>query len=161
MSYQCLGSKAALASCAEFIKIGKWGVIGVHDASDPFYYTVGLHSLGLPELILFGPFRPELATALVNTAAEYMAENNVVFIPGMVQRADGGLFNLDTMFARTLPSANSSFCVQLFEFYQTKNIEVMQMIWPDTQAKFPWDVGSEFLPGMQFHNRQKLICHIP
>ena len=135
-------------------------MIGVFDVPNPFYYTVGLHSKGLPELILFGPFRPELATALINTAAEHMADNSMAFVPGLVQHPDGGLFNLPTVFARAVPEKSAEFCVQLHSFYHTQNIEVMQMIWPDTQGKFPWEVGSEFVAGKQFFDKQKLICDI-
>jgi hypothetical protein len=104
----------------------------------PFSYTIGNHQWGMPELLVIGS-QDWLGKAL-----------NIL---GKIQRTrgwgffDGELVSLGSTYPVRLINAGSRgkerFAIQVGVFYDTDDFQVMQVILPDPQGRYPGDLGCE------------------
>jgi hypothetical protein len=152
---RCQGADAALENVKTFVEQGKWGIIGVYDAEPSFFYTIGLHDLGLPELILNGDFRPELAMACLNAAGQYMIDKELSLFQEHTLIDD--LMNLPVAFGGVTDGSKQNYMYQAIRFHGTADFKAQQLIWSDRSGKFPWDVDSEFVMKYGKGMYQKLL----
>jgi hypothetical protein len=142
MSRLIAGNVSLGLRAQEFIiKYGQFiqGVFATVDEPDfvPFMYTIGNHEKGLPELLIVGKFVSPPVAGLLN----YL---------GAKMRADGGLpIGLVDVGAKCpikiAPATNvhvgDDYTIQVGQYYGTEDYQVLQVIAPDPQGRFPGDPG--------------------
>lgn len=155
--YRCAGPNANQKNIQYQTARGLWGIVGVLGTDDhpPFAYTVGLHKIGLPELILVGPLRLDLMEAVINTAGFYLRDNNMEQFEHGVEYIN--ITNMPSVFLDVPEEQFKEYMFQAEYFYGHRNFKVQQMCWPDINGKFPWDENSEFSEDQKFHNLQTLL----
>jgi hypothetical protein len=126
------------------VNIGKYGLqvmsIRASDYQPSFSYSVGLlESYRHPELICFG-LSMDLMHALINDVAELIRKGEKIE-PGrnydnIFAKSDAQFLHVD---ARNVPD----YFKLALEYYQLDLIPAMQLVWPDRQNRFPWDMGFE------------------
>lgn len=124
-----------------------WYVVGVFPVaggppSPGFTYSVGFEKTwGHPEVVMFG-MSPETAHGVLATIAERLAAGDK-FEAG--ERYSELLRDLDATF-RAVPKPGKP--LNLARHYYGRDIEALQLVWPDTAGKFPWEDGfdEELLP---------------
>lgn len=130
------------------VQSGHWMVIGVgasHSEDYPHYcYTVGLHSHGLPEIILFG-LPMETGQSILNTAADQVLNNGTALPHGT---------QLDKVASKPLvlvdvPESEKKYELtnMVRQYYRSTNYRLQQLVMPDKQGRFPWQksVDPKFL----------------
>lgn len=144
-----------------FVKKGQWMVQGVlpnhEDNTPPFYYTIGLTSLGIKELVLTGGIPQAAAAQILNSAAKHLIEQ------GQSE------FEIGTPIVdmTSLPMVPMEVQEQFVEdtlcqayFYYGKTIQAQQLVWPDKEGLFPWDEKNAFAKGKAFDGAQPLLFGI-
>lgn len=109
----------------------------------PFSYTVGRTGKGRPELLITGPLDPRIMGHLLNDAA-YLDDNEPLQ-PGSV--LDGLLRGYPVQVVKADPYLGEMF--QAFRFYDTDDIDALQLVWPDQGGHFPGDPGYDYPPEVQ------------
>ena len=113
-------------------------VMGIQ-ADPPFAYTAGLWEKGMPELIMFGLSGPT-SMAILNRVVDHIKTN------GMIQ--DGDLLDDIATMPTKIGAVHDRHVVEhfkvAFERIERVKAEVaapyaLQIIWPDTQGRFPGD----------------------
>lgn len=132
----------------EMIASAGWAVIATATVSDdlPFAYTVGLTTHGLPELVITG-LEAAVTHQLLNTAAA-MARAGAPLTHGqrLPEVIDG--------FAMTVLDATEGierigvWPGAALERYGD-SVRLFQLVWPDQNARFPWDPGCALPPAAQ------------
>lgn len=128
----------------ENIKLHGCHLTGVFDAEVPFTYTTGLALQDIPELILTG-MNMHQAAPIINLIARKA-------IAGTLELHDGDVLALDEY--NNLPMAlikvSDEFRGELMGVtnrYMRENdkesYDALQIVWCDTDNKFPWDEGFE------------------
>lgn len=108
------------------------GCEGVPDEGIPFAYTVGLSTLGFPEVITYGMPR-ESAHACLNDIGMMVRQGR----PPAVGAALTGFFCGSVGYL--LPVADTSDLVTAREVYP--DVEAVQLVWPDGRGMLPWQRG--------------------
>lgn len=108
----------------------------------PFFYTVGLTDIGLPEIIMISPIHPHLGHIMVINAVKKLKES------GFNPTIDEGMI-VEKVQLKGLPGDYLScklveldeydeelrdrYAVQLFEYYRIRNVtpRVLQLVLPD------------------------------
>lgn len=147
-----------------------------------FSYTIGLHTPGSqrPELFISGlrvetrvawlldlGFRlqgpPPLATRQqlarargISLHALTFPAGGAVFEPGK-RYPDFSHTGLPACFAAVAPEQYETHLGQALVFHGSASFPVLQLIWPDTQGRFPWEEGFE----QRFVGKQRLLCDPP
>lgn len=121
-----------------------WMVMGIPDADPCFCYTIGLlKSFNHPEIIVFG-LRLEIAHPLLNVVGFHIKAGKV-YEPG--KRYDDIAQRYDTQFVEVTFSNIQEYFGSLIGYYRFHNdatpIQALQLVWTDTQNRFPWDEGFE------------------
>lgn len=104
------------------------GVVGVEEGDVDFAYTVGLAAQGLPELVISGVDASNAAHLLND-----IIENNLDDIRA---RRDF-VANEYTLRLRPAPRAEANVARAMYG----PGVEVLQIIWPDEQHRYPGDEG--------------------
>jgi hypothetical protein len=114
-----------------------WGVIGIQaeEWRPGWAFTVGLwHTFGVPELAMFGLQVRDMQTWL-NEIGEQV-RNGQAPMPNELRE------EILEGFPVTFRGAESSWYQRLFGwaiwFYRKPPLPVVEVIWPDTQGRFPW-----------------------
>lgn len=111
------------------------------DDEPSFAYTVGLHSLGQPELLVIGLDNPRIAHTVLTIAAEKVDAkcNDIdIRIKDAVETTHGNmdlrLVELDTKRA----ALRESYAIQCYDFYRRnpEAIRFRQVYWPDIAGNF-------------------------
>lgn len=132
------------AKIAERISNKEWSVIVVESdsADEPsFAYTVGLHSLGHPELLVLGPIGLVGKNWFVNSVAKGIINGDVTvglnkeFLKTTKGDMDIKLVELDTERA----VLHDVYTVQLFQHYinERQDVRLLQILWPDQYGTLP------------------------
>lgn len=137
---ESLGNEAVERAKRDVKRVG-WHMVAVRgEGSSPgFVFTIGLwKSYHHPELLLFAPGDPLEVSGRVAAMAKRIAAGET-FAAG---KTYDGLFG---KFSGALRKVNSSWYVEFvgtaMAFYQTDDFPVLQVVWPDKEALFPWQSG--------------------
>lgn len=120
----------------EAIRDHLWLVKCVPDARSPYAYTLGLHELGLPELLATG-VTPERALALM----DYFAPD--VIQDGAPAPGDRHVMAENVMFEAVEvlhPDAHMDLAVKLYG----PNLRAIQLVWTDGHGRWPWSGAFHF-----------------
>lgn len=141
---------AYLVQVMGIIEAHGWAVQGVFPtAEDPgatFTYTVGLTAKGLPELLVYG-LNPQVATNLLNMAAQWMIDNERAFATGEPYTG----FLAGDYVVRFIDATTGDLAVARRLYPE---VRCLQMVWPDRDGRFPWDDGYAIRPDLQPIRRQ-------
>jgi hypothetical protein len=112
----------------------------------PFAYTVGLHGIGHPELLVFG-VSPSTASALLNEVASRIRGGRDL-TPGEMLTFDDWAHRVVVEDlpnpAQILFAANS-----FYERPDELSVDAFQLTYDDTAGRFPWDDGYSVAPWIQ------------
>jgi hypothetical protein len=106
----------------------------VEDERRPFAYTIGLHQLGLPELLTTG-LAAKTAARVMNSIAHSMVDEEAIVLPAMHIDYQGEfLFEVVEV---EHPDVHLTFAVRL----QDNPIHALQLVWADDRGRWPWERG--------------------
>lgn len=116
----------------ETIRGHGWAVQYVEDDRAPFAYTIGLHDVGLPELLMTG-LAPLPTHRLLNSLAHAMVDDGTVYAPGMhIDYQDEFLLEVVEV---EHPDAHLNFAIALCG----PDVRALQLVWADSRGRWPWD----------------------
>ncbi|MBU8857771.1 MULTISPECIES: DUF4262 domain-containing protein [unclassified Micromonospora] len=115
------------------------------DTTAPFAYTVGLTAHDYPELITAG-LPPEVAHSLLNDLARRVDDKAERFTHG--QRISDLIAGYDAIIIDGPPTDDLLPGLAISR-YGRDQIRLQQLVWPDQQARFPWDHGYNVAPQAQ------------
>lgn len=101
-----------------------------------FAYTIGNHLKQLPELLVIGNLKDEVAQALLNKITDQMVERKLPFLNGATVNIGG---ECDLQIWDTTTIAKLQYTLQATEFYQHKEYAVQQVVLPDPKGHYPTD----------------------
>lgn len=138
MCWQCDNPQATtedyLRTLVAIIDEHRWAVQFVESDERPFAYTVGLHDLGLPELLITG-LAPQTSLRLLNSIAHYLADDGMRLRPG--EHIDyQNQFMLEVVEVEH-PDVHLKFACALFG----EAVRALQLVWTDDRHRWPWDRG--------------------
>lgn len=111
-----------------------WVVQYVESDKRPFAYTVGLHGLGLPELLITG-LSAQVSCRVLNSIAHMVVDDGTVLMPAMhIDYVDRFLIEVVEV---EHPDVHMRFAVDIFG----PNIRALQLVWADEKGRFPWVTG--------------------
>ncbi|RFS21335.1 DUF4262 domain-containing protein [Chitinophaga silvatica] len=130
-------------------KIDKYGcfivLIEADDYLPAFAYTIGLYQkFNHPELIAFGLSTDQLGDLLNIGCAKIT--NGSSLTPGILY--DNFIQNYKVQFLEVHKTYYSDYMGVTNLFYDTENYPSLQLVWPDKQSRFPWEIG--FNPDWKF-----------
>jgi hypothetical protein len=127
---------------ADQVRQHGWSVVMVpaDDDGPGFAYTIGLwHSLGAPELALFG-LEPGTMHTLLNDLGHKAAAGEVLAggqrHRDIIETFPVALRQADLRWYRT-------FFGRAISFYRRPPFPVLEVVWPDAAGRFLWDPGTE------------------
>lgn len=125
----------------ESIKTHGWHGQHVFPSEDetgaPFNYTIGLTERDLPELIVFG-LPPHIGHLVLRDLIKHIDKAGSEPLDHEVLDDVISGFNAVT---RTLPpAAMDSHLCQAKYFFEGREVRAMQLVWPDPEGHFPWDI---------------------
>lgn len=107
-----------------------------------FAYTVGLTSLGLPEIIISGNMNPRFQHALIEHLAGLYKERGAFFGVSHELLADG--LRVELVEVDCAASADfGGFIIQASNYYRgtDRAVRLVQIRWPDAQGRLPDEEG--------------------
>ncbi len=113
-----------------------WAVKCVEDDKHPYAYTLGLHELGMPELLATG-VTTERALALFGLFAPEAIQN------GTPSPGDRIVWAENTMFEAVEvdhPDAHMDLALKLFG----PGLRAVQLVWTDMDGRWPWEAAFDF-----------------
>jgi Domain of unknown function (DUF4262) len=113
-----------------------WVIKYVEDDRRPYAYTIGLHQLGLPELLVTG-VTTERALALL----DYFIEEAIAAGPSAPgdRVVLAGALMIEAVHVDH-PDAHMAPAVELFG----PGLRAVQLVWTDLLGRWPWDKGFDF-----------------
>jgi hypothetical protein len=111
-----------------------WAVQYVESDRRPFAYTVGLHDLDLPELLITG-LKAEVSCRVLNSIAHMIVDDGTRLAPA-VQIDYEDRFLIEVVQVEH-PDVHLLRAVDLFG----PNIEALQLVWADDRDRLPWEPG--------------------
>lgn len=128
-------------------------IISVGGSADgrslPFAYTIGMTSLGLPELLISGHLGVKVQQTLLNDVARRFKNEGVKL--GLHRDLLVGGFLMDLVAIDTSVSeVRENYILQACNYYrdQLMPVRLVQLLWPDNQGRLPSMSGYE-LTGFQ------------
>jgi len=128
----------------ETIRRVGWALQYVFDGEDeqvpPYCYTIGLHELGHPELLVVG-LDHGTAAHLLNTVGERIRHGEWLRV-GDVLTVDERSNRLEV---RTVPNPGDILfsANRHYRRADEDSIPAYQLVWHDMNGRFPWDAGYE------------------
>jgi hypothetical protein len=113
-----------------------WAIKYVEDDRRPYAYTMGLHELGLPELLVTG-VTTERALALLDYFIEEAIDKGAPRPGDRIALSDNACIeavNVDQ------PDVHLGLAVRLFG----PELRAVQLVWTDMRGRWPWDKGFDF-----------------
>jgi len=110
--------------------------------SVPFLYTIGLTEMDLPELVIFGLDQPT-ARAIAERAMEKLKQLKRSGHPiqdGLI--GDQVIAGSPVVF-REIPWGKAASYVRVAKARYQRKLEVMQIVLPDANGRFPWEPGCD------------------
>lgn len=123
-----------LDSLRETIRDHRWVVQYVESPTSPSAYTIGLHDLGHPELLITG-LAPDVAARVLNSIGHMIADDGTVLVPGtQIDYEDRFLIEVIEV---DHPDVHLTFAVRILD----SPFRAVQLVWADNYARWPWDPG--------------------
>ena len=110
--------------------------------SSGFAYTVGCSELNKPEVVVCG-LSPESAHSILNTLYSAMKEGALEPKAGMV--LPGIVEDFDVTFTEVTEEHQANVARRFYG----DNCEVLQLVMPDMNARWPWEEGYDLDPRVQ------------
>jgi len=111
-----------------------WAVQFVEDDRRPIAYTIGLHNLGLPELLVTG-LQPQTAGRVLNSLGHQIVEGGTFLQPAMHIDYQGEfMFEVIDV---DHPDVHLKYAVELC----SPRIRAFQLVWTDARGHWPWERG--------------------
>ena len=143
MEYKCQGP-IDKATVEDTIENYGFQIVGIlpSEEHEPFAYTVGLREEGLPDVILSGIGEPEKVHNLIWNCVKFMRKNKEGFygvtnelanIPLLIARCSGEP-------AKDLYEERVGIAMQ----YYGEETPFVQIIWPDTEGRYPFHQGYNY-----------------
>ncbi len=107
----------------------------------PFAYTIGLHEIGLSELLVTGVSIPR-ARRLLNAAAWHCLQNGSPTLGARLMLPGGPLVEFVEL---ERPDVHMGMLLNYNAAYTRVPITTKQMVWADGRGRFPW--SREFADG--------------
>jgi hypothetical protein len=136
---------ASLGKILRMIDEHGWAVVGVGggncdcagcdggaDDGIEFSYTVGLSTLGFPEVITYG-LPQRVAHDCLNRIGQLVSAGNPPRVGATVERVFHGVRGY------LLAASDSSDLIVVDQIYP--EVVAAQLIWPDRHGRFPWESG--------------------
>lgn len=122
-----------------------WHLIAINDDEDvPGYvFSVGMfHTLGHPEICIFGLEDIEAMAAIVNQVGQ-VVRDGASFHDG--SRSDDILVDYSCVFREVPPRFYGPLFGYNLWFYEEEPFSMLQCVWPDAAGKYPWDADFDAL----------------
>lgn len=113
-----------------------WVIKYVEDDRRPYAYTIGLHQLGLPELLVTG-VTSDRALALLDYFIEEVIADGAPKPGDLIVLCDNAMIEAVHV---DHPDAHLDLAVQLFG----PTLRALQLVWTDACGRWPWDKGFDF-----------------
>ncbi len=115
-----------------------WHLVGISD--DPegpaFVYSIGMyHTLGHPEIIMFGLNSTAVMAQIINAIGEEV-RNGAKFEDW--HESDQVLDGYSCMFRSVPPDVYPEYVGYAMWYYRPDDFPVLQCVWPDAQHNYPW-----------------------
>lgn len=120
-----------------------WMVLAV-GSDPPFCYTIGMHQVGLPELLMRARIQVQELHQIVNAFAAVMVKRNSAFADGEVVTLEGAKFGCRVRELQTAVALDTA--VQAFRYYNDRtgaDVKVIQLLIPDSSGRFPGDIDCD------------------
>lgn len=112
----------------------RWAIQYIEDEKSPFAYTIGLHALGAPELLMMG-LPPRTSARLLNSIACGVVDDGTTLRPAM--HIDYQSEYLLEVVEVEHPDVHLKFASGIFG----TGIRALQLVWTDDSRQWPWDRG--------------------
>jgi hypothetical protein len=113
-----------------------WAIKYVEDDRRPYAYTMGLHELGLPELLVTG-VTTERALALLDYFIEEAIDKGAPRPGDRIALSDTACIEAVHV---DQPDVQLGLAVRLFG----SKLRAVQLVWTDMRGRWPWDKGFDF-----------------
>ncbi len=123
-----------LTYLAETLERDRWVVQYVVSEHQPSAYTVGLHGLGLPELLVTG-LPEKISVQLLDSAAHEMAYHDTRLEPGMQIEFEGELV------LEVVEVDHPDVHLKIADQFYRCAFDALQLVWTDDERHWPWDRG--------------------
>lgn len=106
--------------------------IGGGNGSEPFFYTIGNHEKGLPELLVIGKFSPDVMGAMLNHMCDQQRKLGKAFPEGSLDIDWTYPVKMRTCGER----AKQEYTIQAGRYYGTEDYAVMQVMLCDRNGQY-------------------------
>lgn len=103
-----------------------------------FIYSIGMHYYGKPEIILLG-VRLDHSIKIMSAACNQAIRSTDAYTHGMVVN----VAKMPTVIRNVSDVQKKKHFYQAYYHYRHWDFSTVQLIWPDTKGKFPWETGFE------------------
>ncbi|HEX7297935.1 MAG TPA: DUF4262 domain-containing protein [Solirubrobacteraceae bacterium] len=112
--------------------------VGGGEHGPPWSYTVGLHSAGLPELVIVGGLSSEGQHSTLSMLAERLLAGESLRVGA---RDPSVIEAFEVTYIEVADTTTEDFAVAL---RLQSGFRAVQVVWPDTDNRFPWEQGYGF-----------------
>lgn len=128
-------------------KIARYGhavqQVGGAPGSPVWSYTIGLRAVLLPELIIVGGVAGQAQQQILNTLAARMRTGDELAVG---KRDPAVLEGVEVTYLEVADTTTELFTIAN---HVQSAFRALQVVWPDTENRFPWEPGYGFAPGAQ------------
>ena len=114
--------------------------VGGDEHGPPSSYTVGLHAEGLPELVIVGGLSTGGQQSTLNVLADRLLAGESLQVGA---RDPSVIDGFDVTYIEVADTTTEDFAVAL---RLQAGFRAVQVVWPDTDNRFPWEQGYSFSP---------------
>lgn len=138
----CMGLNKVRKLLKERVKDDEWMVMGVagettakgHEPT--FSYTIGLHLINLPELLIVG-LDPIKAVHILNASAEKMITEGRIKHGTIID----DVANMPLTLINVSEEEKRDHAFQAYNHYRHWDFELQQLVLPDIIGRFPWEIN--------------------
>lgn len=117
-----------------------WHLVGIDDNEGPAYvFSVGMfHSLGHPEICIFGLSSTETMSQIINSIGDLIRTGQTM---DDCHESGDILDGYSCMFRSVDPSLYREYFGYDLWYYEGPDFPMLQCVWPDSNHNYPWDAG--------------------
>lgn len=135
MTHECVSGEAV---AADVEKYGLSVILITEDEEGPgFGYSIGLHrNYNHPEIIVFG-LNHDVIARIINEFAERIRNGERCEVG---KEYEGLLEGHNCVFREAPKDCYHEYFGYQMAFYEGKNFPALQLVWPDKENKWPWEI---------------------